>query len=101
MRRARSLIKKAFPVAARFSGLSRALAIRYRGQGAIFALHSVTDDTERYPDQTLRCPARKLAFALRWLRGRGIEVVTLDAAIERLRSPTRHRFAVFTFDDGF
>jgi peptidoglycan/xylan/chitin deacetylase (PgdA/CDA1 family) len=101
MVRARSFIKSAFPVAARFTGLSRALALRYRGQGAIFALHSIVDDTGRYPDQTLRCPARKLAFVLRWLRRRGVEFVTLDAAIERLRSPSGRRFAVFTFDDGF
>jgi len=38
MVRARSFIKSAFPVAARFTGLSWALANRYRGRGAIFAL---------------------------------------------------------------
>ncbi len=86
---------------AHVSGLSRALALRYRGRGIIFALHSVTADNSIHPDHTLRCPASKLEWTLRRLRHDGIDLVSLDEAVERLGAPASRPFATFTFDDGY
>jgi peptidoglycan/xylan/chitin deacetylase (PgdA/CDA1 family) len=99
--RVRSLAKAVFPAVARFTGLGRALAIRYRGRGVIFALHSIVDDDAFYPDETLRCPAGKLEWTLHWLRNRGIDFVSLDQVVERLSTSATDRFAAFTFDDGY
>jgi peptidoglycan/xylan/chitin deacetylase (PgdA/CDA1 family) len=99
--RAGSLLKSTFPIVARCSGLGSALALRYRGAGTIFMLHSVVDRGEDYPDHSLRCPAETLAAALTWLRDAGVDFVSLDQMLERLTSPTDRPFAAFTFDDGF
>jgi len=99
--RATSILKTAFPIVTRCSGLSSALALRYRGAGTIFMLHSVVDDIDGYPDHSLRCPVATLARTLSWLRDRDVEFVTLDGLLERLRAPARRPFAAFTFDDGF
>jgi hypothetical protein len=97
----RPFVKKAFPVVARVTGASSALALRYRGRGAIFALHSVVDDSASHPDETLRCPVSRLEAALRWLEHRGVDFVSLDQAMQRLGRPRDAPFAVFTFDDGY
>ncbi|MEA2905929.1 MAG: hypothetical protein QOI12_3316 [Alphaproteobacteria bacterium] len=97
----RSFAKTAVSVGAHFTGLSRALATRYRGRGMIFALHSVVDDSTPYPDETLRCPVSKLAWTLRWLERQGVEFVSLDEVVKRLGTPQTRPFAAFTFDDGY
>jgi peptidoglycan/xylan/chitin deacetylase (PgdA/CDA1 family) len=94
-------VKSAVYTTAHFSGLSRALALRYRGRGIIFALHSVVDDDAFHPDHTLRCPVGKLAWALHRLRQQQLDFVTLDEAVERLSDSTARPFVAFTFDDGF
>lgn len=94
-------VKSAVYTTAHFSGLSRALGIRYRGRGIIFALHSIVDDDAFYPDQTLRCPVGKLTWVLHWLQQQQLDFVTLDEAVERLSAPTAKPFVAFTFDDGF
>jgi peptidoglycan/xylan/chitin deacetylase (PgdA/CDA1 family) len=98
---ARSVVKSTISVSAHVTGLSRALATRYRGRGLVFALHSVVDDGAFYPDHTLRCPVGKLERILRWLRDEGLELVSLDEAIRRLSMPQTRPFAAFTFDDGY
>jgi peptidoglycan/xylan/chitin deacetylase (PgdA/CDA1 family) len=95
------LLKTAVCVAANITGLSRAVAIRYRGRGTIFALHSIVEDSDCYVDETPRCPVSKLEWTLRWLKKGGVEFVSLDEAVERLQGPPRRLFAAFTFDDGF
>jgi peptidoglycan/xylan/chitin deacetylase (PgdA/CDA1 family) len=96
-----ALVKTAVCVAAHITGLSRAVAIRYRGRGTIFGLHSIVEDGDFYLDETLRCPVRKLEETLRWLKKGGVEFVSLDEAVERLNGPPGGLFAAFTFDDGF
>ena len=99
--RAASLLKTAFPIVARCSGVGSALALRYRGAGTIFMLHSVVARGDDYPDHSLRCPADVLASALQFLRDAGVEFVSLDEMLERLTFPSGRPFAAFTFDDGF
>jgi peptidoglycan/xylan/chitin deacetylase (PgdA/CDA1 family) len=94
------IVKQAVYTTAHVSGLSRALARRYRGSGIIFALHSIVDDEAFYPDDTLRCSVGKLEWILRRLRQQELDFVTLDEAVERLRAPSKP-FAAFTLDDGF
>jgi peptidoglycan/xylan/chitin deacetylase (PgdA/CDA1 family) len=84
--------------------MSRALGIRYRGCGVIFALHSVVADDAFCPDRSLRCPIGTLEWSLCCLKKQGVEFVTLDDAVNRLdcRGVKRGRpFAAFTFDDGY
>jgi peptidoglycan/xylan/chitin deacetylase (PgdA/CDA1 family) len=95
------IVKSAAYATAHMSGLSRALARRYRGRGIIFALHSIVDDDAFHPDHTLRCPVGKLRWILRRLRERRLDFVTLDEAVARLGAPSARPFVAFTFDDGF
>src|SRR5262245_47856943 len=67
----------------------------------LFALHSVVEDDTFHVDRTLRCSAGKLEWALRRLRDEGLDFVSLDEAIRRLREDDPRPFASFTFDDGF
>ena len=96
-----SSVKSTVYSTAYYSGLSRAFALRYRGRGVIFVLHSVTENGTLQLDETLRCPVGTLEWTLQRLRRQGVELVSLDAAVERLEAPSSGRFAAFTFDDGF
>ncbi len=95
------ILKSAVYTTAHVTGLSRALALRYRGCGVIFALHSVVEDGAFHPDHTLRCPVGTLEWVLRRLRRQNFDFVTLDQVVERLGAPAQKPFAAFTFDDGF
>jgi peptidoglycan/xylan/chitin deacetylase (PgdA/CDA1 family) len=98
---ARLFLRNAFPVVTRYSGISHALARRYRGLGTIFMLHSIVDDPSDYPDESVRYSTGKLEWTLCWLKAEGIEFVSLDQVVERLREPSSPPFAAFTFDDGY
>ncbi|HMK79919.1 MAG TPA: polysaccharide deacetylase family protein [Xanthobacteraceae bacterium] len=97
----RSSIRSVLPSVAYRSGISRAIAPRYRGRGVIFLLHSVVDDDTFYPEELLRCPAGRLDWTLRYLKANNVEIVSLDDAVARLSTPDTRPFAVFTFDDGY
>src|SRR5262245_15170179 len=97
----RSQLKAAVSAAAYYTGLSKGFALRYRGRGAILALHSVVEDGAFYPDETLRCPVSQLEWALQWLSAQGFEFVSLDCLVERLHDESAERMVAFTFDDGF
>ena len=96
------LIKSGVYVTAHVTGLSRALALRYRGRGIIFALHSVSAGDEFHPDDLmLRCPASKLEWILRRLQEQHFDFVTLDEAVARLEAPAARPFVALTLDDGY
>jgi peptidoglycan/xylan/chitin deacetylase (PgdA/CDA1 family) len=96
------LIKSGVYVTAHVTGLSRALALRYRGRGIIFALHSVTAGDAFYPDDLmLRCPAAKLEWILQRLRQLQLDFVTLDEAVARLEASAARPFVALTLDDGY
>ena len=97
-----TLIKSGVYVTAHVTGLNRALALRYRGCGIIFALHSVTAGDAFYPDDLmLRCPASKLEWILRCLRQMQLDFVRLDEAVARLETPAARPFVALTLDDGY
>jgi len=96
------LIKSGVYVTAHVTGLSRALALRYRGRGIIFALHSVIGGDAFYPDDLmLRCPASKLEWILCRLRQLQLDLVTLDEVVTRLEAPSSRPFVALTLDDGY
>lgn len=95
------MLKSGVPLLAHRSGLADAIALRYRGVGTIFMLHSVIEDDRFVPDQSMRCPVSRLEAALTILRARGITFVSLDEAMDRLGAGAGPPFAAFTFDDGF
>jgi|tagenome__1003787_1003787.scaffolds.fasta_scaffold20931311_2 peptidoglycan/xylan/chitin deacetylase (PgdA/CDA1 family) len=97
----RSLVRRSAPVVAHRSGISRAIAQRYRGRGVIFMLHSVVDDDAFYPEAMLRCPVGRLGWIIRWLKANDVDLVSLDEAIARLDQAQSRLFAAFTCDDGY
>jgi hypothetical protein len=53
---ARAVLMSTAPVIARYSGIAKALALRYGGPGIIFMLHSTVGNSDRHVDKNLRCP---------------------------------------------
>ncbi len=98
---ARAVLKSTAPVIACYSGIAKALAIRYGGPGVIFMLHSTVGDCGSHLAQDLRCPVAALERTLCWLEDDGVEFVSLDEAVDRLRRPSTGKFCTFTFDDGY
>jgi len=97
----RAIVKPAAPFVARYSGLGKALALRYGGAGAVFMLHSIVGDGADHIDAPIRCPASALERALLWIRDNGVRIVGLDEAVDRLESRAKDKFCVLSFDDGY
>src|ERR1700733_13394506 len=97
---AHAVLKSKVPVIARYSGIGKALALRYGGRGVIFMLHSAVDGNS-YLEEGIRCPVATLERSLAWLSDNGVAFVSLDEAVERLDQPRSGKFCAFTFDDGY
>ncbi|MCT4495688.1 polysaccharide deacetylase family protein [Bosea minatitlanensis] len=75
-----------------------------QGKGVILTLHHVRPAGPRgfAPNALLEITPDFLDAALGLIRGEGYDLVSLDEALARLRSPKRRRFFVaLTFDDGY
>jgi peptidoglycan/xylan/chitin deacetylase (PgdA/CDA1 family) len=87
-----------------FTGAHHLLRPIFAGVGAIFMLHHVRPrrDAEFQPNHHLEVAPEFLRAMLTHLRGRGIDIITIDEAHQRLveRNFSRH-FACFTLDDGY
>ena len=87
------------------SGLSRAIGRRYAGIGSIFMFHRVAPDVSATLDRDLYVGAGFLEAWLASLRRAGVQVVSMSDAVGRIRDPgphpSRRRFVVITFDDGY
>ncbi len=74
------------------------------GAGTVFVFHRLR---ERDPDLLFETnhrnsiPPAQFEQVLDTLEAEGIEVVTLDEALDRLGQPRARRFACLTFDDGY
>jgi peptidoglycan/xylan/chitin deacetylase (PgdA/CDA1 family) len=97
---ARAFLKSTAPVIAHYSGIAKALALRYGGSGVIFMLHSTIGNSAPHMED-IRCPVAALERMLCWLRDNGVQFLSLDQALERLSRPPSGKFCVFTFDDGY
>lgn len=87
-----------------FSGAYQAMRPIFAGVGAILVLHHVRParDADFQPNHHLEITPEFLRATLAHLRGRGIDIVSLDEAHRRLteRDFVR-RFACVTLDDGY
>ena len=85
----------------RLPGLVRALS---QSRGVIFTLHRVLpDDPEDFaPNAILQVKPDFLEYVIERMRDLGIDIVSLDEALERLAAPGKGRpFVVLTFDDAY
>ncbi len=104
MKQFRNTVIRAGLDALYFSGAHYLLRPIFSGVGAIFMLHHVRPRREAdfEPNRHLEVTPEFLRAMLAHLRDRGIDVITMDEAYQRLieRNFSR-RFACFTFDDGY
>ena len=85
----------------RLPSLVRALS---KSRGVIFTLHRVLpDDPEDFaPNSILQVKPDFLEYVIERMRDLGIDIVSLDEALERLAAPGKGRpFVVLTFDDAY
>lgn len=88
----------------RASGAHRLAEPFTRGLGAILMFHRVRPRLEQAfePNQPLEITPEFLNALILWLRRRGVEIVSLEAALMRLREGAPGApFAVLSFDDGY
>lgn len=81
--------------------LSRALSC---SRGVIFTLHRVLPDSPPAfsPNAILQVQPDFLDYVIARVRALGLDIVSLDEALERLAAPTAGRqFVVLTFDDAY
>lgn len=89
------------------SGASALLRPLLGGMGAIFMLHHVMPGGGRQtgfaPNYGLEMEPEFLDDVIKLVKRRGMDLVSLDEAVDRIQNParSRHRFAVFTLDDGY
>ena len=87
------------------SGFSWAFGRRHTGLGSIFMFHRIAPDVSVHLDEDLSVSAGFLEAWLASLRRAGVQVISLDDAVRRILdpgiSPSRRRFVVITFDDGY
>ena len=99
----KKLFKAAFQVLQR-SGLGQAMAPITQGCGAIFMLHRVKPASfdPFQPNSHLEIEPDFLRKAVAHIRGNGYEIISIDEAVDLLKSGYgRKRYAVLTFDDGY
>jgi peptidoglycan/xylan/chitin deacetylase (PgdA/CDA1 family) len=85
------------------SGALRLLAPYTQGQGMIYTLHHVRPEREKpfAPNRILEITPQFLEAVLDQVQDAGLDIVSLDEAVRRLRSAEGNRFVCFTFDDGY
>jgi len=87
-----------------YSGASSALAPVTRGVGVIFMMHHIRPASGKAfdPNGLLSITPDFLAATVRRVRERGWDIVSLDEAVERLKTGDGARpFVAFTLDDGY
>jgi len=86
------------------TGLGRVLAPFTQGCGAVFMLHHVRPARSDafQPNRHLEITPEFLRVAIGRIRANGYEIISLDEAVDLLKSGYGHRrYAVLTFDDGY
>ena len=87
------------------TGAHRLLAPYTQGVGVIFTLHQVCPEPGEpkafAPNRILKVTPEFLDAVLDQVTDAGLDVISLDDAVERLASGNEKRFACFTFDDGY
>ncbi len=87
------------------TGAHRLLAPYTQGVGLIFTLHQVRPEQEPpkafAPNRILEVTPDFLDAVLDQVQEAGLDVVSLDEAVRRLKEEDERRFVCFTFDDGY
>jgi peptidoglycan/xylan/chitin deacetylase (PgdA/CDA1 family) len=87
------------------TGAHRLLAPYTQGVGVIFTLHHVRPEPHRpngfAPNRILEVTPDFLDAVLDQVQEAGLDVLSLDEAMQRLKEGDDRRFASFTFDDGY
>jgi peptidoglycan/xylan/chitin deacetylase (PgdA/CDA1 family) len=73
----------------------------YAGLGAIIMGHSVVQDANDLVDPQLQVTSRFLDLMIRYYISSNIDIISLDEAIDRLKTANKRQFVCFTFDDGY
>src|SRR4029078_13530663 len=86
-----------------YSGAHRLIAPYTQGAGMIFTLHSVKPYRERVfaPNRIREVSPDFLNAVLDQAEDSGLDVVSMDEAVRRLREDDDRRFVSFTFDGGY
>ena len=83
----------------------RLLAPYTQGTGMIFTLHHVRPEPEAprdfAPNRILEVAPQFLDAVLDQVQEAGLDVISLDQAVQRLKEGDDRRFVCFTFDDGY
>jgi peptidoglycan/xylan/chitin deacetylase (PgdA/CDA1 family) len=87
------------------TGAHRLLAPHTQGIGVIFTLHHVRPEPDQprafAPNRILEVTPDFLDAVLDQVQEAGLDVLSLDQAIQRLKDGDDRRFVCFTFDDGY
>ncbi len=87
------------------TGVHRLLAPYTQGMGVIFTLHQVRPKQEQpsafAPNDFLEVTPEFLDALLDQVQEAGLDVVSLDEAVRRVKEGDDRRFVSFTFDDGY
>lgn len=86
------------------TGMPRLFRLLSKSRGVIFTLHRVLPEppADFSPNAILQVQPDFLDYCLERLRDLGVDIVSLDEAIERLAQPAKGRpFVVLTFDDAY
>ncbi len=87
------------------TGAHRLLAPYTQGVGLIFTLHQVRPEPAApkafAPNRILEVTPGFLDAVLDQVEEAGLDIVSLDEAVRRLREGDERRFVCFTFDDGY
>jgi len=86
------------------TGLGRMLAPLTQGCGAVFMMHHVrpSGSDAFQPNRHLEISPDFLRAAVERIRANGYEIISMDEAVDLLKSGYGHRrYAVLTFDDGY
>ena len=87
------------------TGAHRLLAPYTQGIGMIFTLHHVRPEPEEprafAPNRILEVAPQFLDAVLDQVQEAGLDVISLDQAVQRLKEGDDRRFVCFTFDDGY
>ncbi len=83
---------------------SRLIRQMSKSKGVIFTLHRVLPQTPASfsPNAILQVTPEFLEYVIIRVRELGMDIVSLDEAVQRIKSPEQsNKFVVFTFDDAY